>query len=428
MGQAPPRPLGPVALLALGLNGVVGVGIFFVPASVAHQVPGLWGASVYALTALACTPIALSFARLGSRFDEDGGPYVYARAAFGPSIAFVIGWLTYVSAIFSTAAVIRGLAEALTSQGAVPIPAGVLASATVVALALLVAVGLRITAWAWTALTVAKLLPLVVLLGAWAIVTNMGTVAPAPSVAASSPAFEPGRLLRAGLLVLFAIQGFEIIAVPAHHVKSRRWIGIATMAVLLIAGILYVGLHFACAQALPALDMSKAPMVDAARVYGGDGLAWALYAGTSVSAAGIALGMVAMSPRYLSTLGRADGLGTWLGMSNDRGVPTRALALTAVAALVLVQLGDLDELFALSSIAVLAQYGSTSASLIWMGARRRLGLGRADVVFGFMALGCVAVVMTGAQVQELLRAGAVVLVGWLTKVGVGRWRATRRGA
>lgn len=425
MGQAPPRPIGPVALLALGLNGVVGVGIFFVPASVAKQVPGVWGAAIYALTALACVPIAMSFARLGPRFDEDGGPYVYARAAFGARAAFVIGWLTYVSAIFSTAAVIRGLSEALTAQGVVPLPPAALASATVIALALLVAVGLRITAWAWTAITVAKLMPLVLLLGVWAWVTRLGASVPASVPTPPAPDFDFSLTLRAGLIVLFAIQGFEIIAVPAHHVRSRRWIAIATMVVLALAGFLYVGLHLACTQALPELASSKSPMVDAARVYGGPWLSWALYAGTSVSAAGIALGMIAMTPRYLSTLGREDGLGTWLGDTDARGVPTRALVFTAAAVLGLVQLGRLDELFALSSIAVLAQYGSTSASLVWMGIKRRLGLGPADVVIGVLALLCVTLVMTGAKWEELLRAAAVVAVGVVTKALVTRLRTSR---
>jgi len=42
---------------------------------------------------------------------RDGGPYLYARAAFGNSAAFAVGFTTYVSALFSTATVIVGLVE-----------------------------------------------------------------------------------------------------------------------------------------------------------------------------------------------------------------------------------------------------------------------------------------------------------------------------
>lgn len=422
MGEAPTRFLGPIALFALGLNGVVGVGIFFVPASVAQQVPGPSGAFVYVFTALACVPIALSFARLGPRFDEDGGPYVYARAAFGPRVAFVMGWLTYVSAVFSTAAVIRGLSEALTSGGSVPLPPRAVASIVVLLLTLLVAIGLRVTAWAWTTITVAKLVPLVGLIGAWLWMT--GSLPDPVAVSATGHHLDASSFLRGGLIVLFALQGFEIIAVPAGHVRSRGSIATATMLVLGVAVALYVALHLACVKALPGLANSASPIVDAARVYGGAWLARALYVGTSLSAGGIALGMVAMSPRYLSTLGRADGLGAWLGSTNDRGVPMRALVLTSLSVLALVQVGRLDQLFAMASIAVLAQYGSTSASLLRMAVKRRLGLGRFDVAVGLLALGCVLVVMTGATPWELVRAGAVVLVGVLVKVVV---RRSRRG-
>src|SRR5512146_2336445 len=106
------RAIGPLQLLALGLNGIVGVGIFFAPAAVAARAPGLGTVAVFAVTGLALVPAALAFAALGRRFDEDGGPVVFARAAFGPRAAFLVGWVAYVSAFFSTSAVIAGLARA----------------------------------------------------------------------------------------------------------------------------------------------------------------------------------------------------------------------------------------------------------------------------------------------------------------------------
>ena len=86
------RPVGAFALLALGVNGIVGVGIFFRPSTLAQQAPGLGGVLVFAGTALALLPVALTFAALGRRFDVDGGPVVYARAAFGEFVAFVVGY------------------------------------------------------------------------------------------------------------------------------------------------------------------------------------------------------------------------------------------------------------------------------------------------------------------------------------------------
>jgi APA family basic amino acid/polyamine antiporter len=426
MPQDRARPLGQASLIALGLNGVIGVGIFFIPSSVAAHVPGTGGAFVYLLTALACLPIALSFGRLAPRFAEDGGPYVYARAAFGPWAAFVTGWLTYVSAVLSTSAVIRGLAEASIPGGrlvSLPDPTRVTASATVIGLALLTAAGLRVTAWAWSAITVAKLVPLLMLLGAWMV--RGAPEAPASTPQIPHPCPELSALLRAGLLVLFSLQGFEIVPVPAGHVQQPKAMPRATVAALVIAAMFYCALQMACVQALPGLSASQAPLVDAANVYGGPGLARVLTLGTSVSALGIALGMVAMTPRYLATLGRSDGLGSWMGACSAKGVPLRALGLTAVVTLVLVQLGSLDELFALSSIAVLAQYAATALSLVVLGARGERGLGRRDILLGVVAMVAALSVVAGASWRELVRAVAVIALGVVVKIGVA-WGARHR--
>ncbi|MDB4996237.1 MAG: frlA, partial [Myxococcaceae bacterium] len=95
------RPVGQFALLALGINGIVGVGIFFVPSDVAQHAPGFASVLVFALTALLLTPVAIAQAKLGGCFDEDGGPVVFAREAFGALPSFLVGWLTYLSSIFS---------------------------------------------------------------------------------------------------------------------------------------------------------------------------------------------------------------------------------------------------------------------------------------------------------------------------------------
>jgi basic amino acid/polyamine antiporter, APA family len=410
-----PRAIGPIALTALGLNGVVGVGIFFVPAAVARQVAGWQGALVYAVTAIACLPVAMSFARLGRRFDEDGGPYIFAREAFGPRVAFVVGWLAYVSAIFSTSAVIRGLAQSLPwTQDGSWWSVRLAASLIVLVLAGVVASGLKISAWAWTGITVIKLMPLFGLLAA-----ALWFAPVSPQLAAPAPA-PTGDLLRASLIVLFALQGFEIVAVPAGHVKRPGSVAFATIIALTGAATLYVGLQLACAKALPELGASKAPLAEAATAFGGAGLGRVLAIATSVSALGIALGMLAMTPRYLAALGKPGGFGPWIGRSSAGGVPTRALAFTALVVLGLVQLGSLDELFAMSSIAVLAQYGSTAGSLMRLGWRGFRGLGKGDLVLGILASITTVIVVSGAHWKEIVRALAVIAAGVVIKVVVSR--------
>ena len=275
------RPVGSLQLLALGLNGIVGVGIFFVPATVAVSAPGLGAVAVFALTGLALLPAALTFATLGRRFDEDGGPVVFARAAFGERVSFLVGWVAYVSALFSAAAVVVGLTRA--SLPALGVAGGLAARAApavlVTLLAAVVASGLRLSARVWTGLTALKLAPLVLLVGAFALAWGR-----LPAPAAATPSFG---WLRAVLVVVFTCQGFEIVPVIAGQVRaSSRAVPFATVGSLVAAMALYLALVLACVTALPALASSSAPLADAAGVLGGGGLAWLVAAGTSVSLSG----------------------------------------------------------------------------------------------------------------------------------------------
>ncbi|WAM27427.1 APC family permease [Myxococcus sp. NMCA1] len=404
------RPVGPFQLLALGVNGIVGVGIFFAPAEVAALAPGASAIAAFALTGLALIPVALAFAVLGRRFDADGGPVLFARAAFGERASFLVGWVAYVSAFLSTAAVVAGLSHAVAPslglEGA--LGQSVLASVLVTALAGVVASGIRVSAGTWTALTVVKLLPLAALLVAFLALSG-----PSPAAAvAAAPAVDVSWL-RAGLTVMFAYQGFEIVPVIAGQVRSSsRTVPLATVGSLLVAVLLYVGLVWACVAALPELASQAAPLAAAAGVWGGPGLEGWVKAGTSVSALGICLGMMVTTPRYLSAL--ASGEHTLLGLDgmSAGGVPVRALAVTWALVLLFVNLGDLSELFALSSIAVLMQYGVTSAALATLAWRRERGLRPLHALLAVPTLGLgLTLVAFGASPREGVTMALTLIAG-----------------
>jgi basic amino acid/polyamine antiporter, APA family len=401
------RPVGTLQLLALGLNGIVGVGIFFVPASVAASAPGLGGVVVFALTGLALLPAALTFAVLGRRFDEDGGPVVFARAAFGDRVSFLVGWVAYVSALFSTAAVAVGLTRA--TLPALGLTGGLVARAApallVTLLAAVVASGLRLSARVWTGLTAAKLLPLVLLVGAFALAWSRF---PAPVAAAPGPGW-----FRAALTVVFACQGFEIVPVIAGQVRaSSRAVPFATVGSLGLAMALYVALVLACVTALPALASSAAPLAETAGVLGGASLARLVAAGTSVSALGITFGMLVTTPRYLSALASGQRTLFDLDRTSAKGVPMRALGVTWVVVAAIVSLGELGELFALSSIAVLMQFGTSALALLVLAGRRERGLRPLQAWPAVPTLAvAAALVVSGATAREAFVAAGAVLLG-----------------
>jgi APA family basic amino acid/polyamine antiporter len=88
------RDIGRWSLAALTVNCIIGSGVFGLPAVLA----GLLGrASVLAVivAAIAMGVIMACFAEVTSRFSETGGPYLYAREAFGRFMGIQVAWLVW---------------------------------------------------------------------------------------------------------------------------------------------------------------------------------------------------------------------------------------------------------------------------------------------------------------------------------------------
>jgi APA family basic amino acid/polyamine antiporter len=92
------RPLGTWHVAAVVVGAVVGVGIFFTPATLARAVPDpRWVLGLWVLGGIAAVAGALVFADLSVRWPHAGGLYVFLREGFGGkagrAISFLYGWL-----------------------------------------------------------------------------------------------------------------------------------------------------------------------------------------------------------------------------------------------------------------------------------------------------------------------------------------------
>jgi APA family basic amino acid/polyamine antiporter len=404
------------SLFALGVNGIVGVGIFFTPSAIAGLVPGVAGAFTYLLTALLLAPVALTAALLGRHLAVNGGPYVWARAAFGPAAGWIVGWVAAVSAVLSTAAVLSGVGTQLSASfgpgwGRAPFSFG---CATL--LAAIAVFGLRPSAWVWNALTAIKLVPLLLLLA----------LAFAPARPPSPAALEASQAVpdwgRALLVALFPLQGFEVVPVLAGSARGRNIVPVATLGALCFAGLLYAAIQLVCVRSVPELGLAKAPLAEAALALGGTGPARWVELGANVSALGIAFGMMVMTPRYLSALGAHAPRFAFLARSSARDVPHYALLLTLVAVILLSSLESLESLFVLSSSAVLVQYVAASASLIRLSLRRDRGLSAVAGVPALLTLGAAFLLALAIDLRELMLLAGLLGIGVLVLLARPRER------
>ena len=106
------RALGRWDLAAIGINQTIGGAVFLMPSQIAAAV-GAWSPFAILGGTLVTMVVAVSLAEVGSRFEATGGPYLYARTAFGRFAAFEVGWMQWFARVTSHASVANGLALAL---------------------------------------------------------------------------------------------------------------------------------------------------------------------------------------------------------------------------------------------------------------------------------------------------------------------------
>ena len=89
------RGIGRWDLTAIAINTIIGAGIFGLPAKV-HALIGTYSLIAFVFCAVIIGLIVLCYAEVSSRFSATGGPYLYAREAFGPVVGFEVGWLYWI--------------------------------------------------------------------------------------------------------------------------------------------------------------------------------------------------------------------------------------------------------------------------------------------------------------------------------------------
>jgi basic amino acid/polyamine antiporter, APA family len=423
-GDALPRVLSRWEVLALALNGVIGSGVYLLPAAAAAH---LGSASVWAvpLAGLTVALVQLCFVEAGSRFDQPGAAYVYTRAAFGEAAGFAVGWMSFVGRVTAVATLSAGFAQAMGYL--VPAARAGTGRALWVALPLLALVfinirGVKLGAGTVAVLLAAKLVPL-------AIVVFAGLLAIEPQRFGGMLSFPAAGLAKAGLLLLFAYGGFENTAAPAGEYRdARRDVPFALVFQILAVTVLYAAVQIVAVGTLPDLATSKTPLADVAgRVIGPRG-GELLTAGAAVSIVGTIASSILAGPRYLYAIAAGGGIPPALATLHPRWrTPWVGISLLGAMALPLALSGTFVQLAALSAGTRLITYLGTAASVPFL--RRHVPpSGRVVVLPGGPVIPIAAVVvclllLSGISRGDLVAISAA-LVGGLLVHAV--WRSLRR--
>lgn len=418
------RQLTLIDCFGLGINGIIGSGIFFLPAALQRRAGGHSPLAWLVVGGL-CTLVALCFAEAAGRTDRSGGPYRYATEAFGPFIGFGVGWITMVSSLLGYAAVARGFAEqAVFLFGAGDGGPGVAVAVVgiVGALAVINVVGLKASARTGDALSLIKLFGLVAFVGVGLFHVRAANLHAAPAPAAGE---SPG-LFAAAFAGLFACTGFEEVPVPAGEaVDPRRSIGLAMAVSVIGATILYALVQLVAAGTMPTLGASERPLVDAARAFAGPSGAAAIAVVATLSALGFCASSAMVVPRYVESFAEDAFLPRLFARRAARfDTPVPAIVAVSVVVAGLAVALDFTRLADISNIAVVAQYQATSlAVLVWR--RRGAAPGAFRLPFGPL-IPLVSIVGTFFFLLQVSR-GELVLGGAMLAGGVVLGLLTRLG-
>jgi APA family basic amino acid/polyamine antiporter len=414
------RAIGRWDLTALVVNGVIGSSIFGLPAVLA-ALTGAWSPVTALLGGLGILAIVLCHAEVASRFKDPGGTYLYAREAFGRTVGFQAGWLSFWIRVTSMGAnlnvFVDYLGQLVPAAGAGAGRAAVMGVVAALVTALNV-IGVKQGARTVDLFTVAKLLPLLLL-------AVLGVTRIRAEVLATQAVAAPDWT-QAVLLLVFAYGGFEAALIPASEAKDpRRDSAFALLTALAIIAGVYALVQLAVVGLVPDVASVRAPVAAAYGVLMGTaGITFASL-GAMVSTYGWTVGAVLTSPRILySMAGRAE-LPSILARVHPRfRTPDVAIYAFAASGLAFALSGGFAANATISAIIRLVTYAMVCTTVPIF--RRRAGMEPP----GFRIPGGTAIAMAGLgfclwllSTRTFTQAwvlGAIMVAGWLMSRLAGR--------
>jgi APA family basic amino acid/polyamine antiporter len=404
------RAIGRWSLTAGVINAVIGSGIFGLPSAVANLV-GPWSPLAVLIAGCSLFIVILCFAEVGSRFDVVGGPYLYAREAFGPAVGFQIGWLQICSRLLSGAAALNILVAylgLLVPEVGTPLGRALTMTASVVLVTAINIVGVRSAAWTVNVFTVAKLIPLalLILLGMF----HLRSEVIVTQVVSSSNWRE------AILLLVFAYGGFENAVIAASETRNPKGhTAFALVTSMATVTLVYVFVQLAVIGVLPHAAASTTPIASAlSEILGVAGSTIGSVA-VIVSVYGWLTGFALMTPRIVFSMAERDEMPSFLAFIHHRfRTPHVAIAINSAVVLALSLYSSFAQAATFGAIARLCVLGSTCAALIPLRAQSRepapfqLPYGRLFAITGVAFCAWLLVTRTFTQMWILL---AIIAAG-----------------
>jgi len=401
-------------LVAIAINGIIGAGIFGLPAKV-YALIGSYSIFAFVACALVVALIILCFAEVGSRFDETGGPYLYAREAFGPTVAFEIGWLIWLARITAFAANCNLLINyigyfwpSVTNT----LWRSVIIVSVVAVLAFINLLGIRQAAIVSNTFTIGKIIPILIFIAAGLLFLN-------PQAFTLGPTPSTGAFSQSVLLLVYAFTGFEMATIPAGEVRDpRKNLPRALIIAIAVVATLYIFIQIVCVGTLPELAQSQKPLADAGVRFLGAAGGAIISAGAIISITGNLNILVLSGSRVPFAMSEQKQLPAFISLVHSRFfTPYVAILITAAVMLFLTLNSSFVAALTISTIARLITYGATCLSLPLFRRRRDTPTHSfhlpGGTIIAILSLALIIWLLMHSTAQEARATAIVAMIGLL---------------
>ena len=341
--------------LAVVVGGTIGVSIFRLPGPTANLLGNTWLILVIWTLGGAFTLLNANYtAELATMIPKAGGPYVYARHAYGDFAGFVVGWSDWLGNVAAVAFLPIAFAEYAIALFA-PSFAGVttVALAFLLLLAFLNWIGLRAGSGTQKLTSFLKAIALLAFVVVCFALGGHHSSVDAGQTTHPAPVGSFAALVAIVLsfqLILGAYGGWNSVIYfaeedenPGRNIPRSLHAGVLSV----IAIYLLVNVALLYVLPLPQIAASKLAAADAMRVVFGARGGQIVTGLALLSIIAIVNAILMFTPRTLYALGR-DGLFSSKAIAvNEGGTPVVALAVTVVMATILISLGTFEKLMAI---------------------------------------------------------------------------------
>lgn len=343
------------SIILLGINSVIGSGIFLLPGQVMALV-GTGSILVYLFVTLVVGAIALCFAECAGIFSRNGAAYVYAKEAFGDFVGFEVGFMRWAVTIIAWATLIMGFLTALSAvwPAALTEPyKSMMIVGITGGLGLVNILGINIMKHLNNMVTIAKLIPLILLIGVGVFFIHGSNLTPM-----IPQEFHVDAFGAAALIIFFAFSGFETLAVAAEDMENpQKNLPIALMVVIAFTSVVYFLIQMIAMGTLGgSLATSAAPVADVADSILGPTGKWIVTIGTLVSIGGINIAQSFTAPRSGVALAQDRMVPGVIAQNSRFGTPYIAILITVVLTILVALSGSFMQLAVISVISRFAEY------------------------------------------------------------------------